>query len=110
MKLLFDCNLSHKLPARLADLYPGSTHPRIYGNETDGDEVIWLYAKENDFIIVTRDDDFHHLSSVYGSPPKLIWIRHSNSPTGDIEKMLRINYENISVFYNNPKLHCLFLW
>jgi predicted nuclease of predicted toxin-antitoxin system len=41
MKLLFDENLSPKLPSRLSDLFPNSLHDLslVYGNPP---KVIWL--------------------------------------------------------------------
>jgi len=35
-------------------------------------------AKVNDYIIVTRDSDFHELGTLYGAPPKVIWLKTGN--------------------------------
>ena len=51
MKLLVDQNLSRKLPAAVADLYPGSMHVRDLKMARAADTDIWDYAKENGFII-----------------------------------------------------------
>ena len=58
MKLLFDENISHKLVPALVDLYPGSTHPRDIGLKTSDDRLIWEYAKNNGFMIISKDADF----------------------------------------------------
>lgn len=92
MKLLFDQNLSPRLVNRLADLYPDSSHVYSIGLDTASDPVIWQYARDNEFIIVTRDADFSDMNVMRGFPPKVIWIRRSNCTTGEIALMLRSNY------------------
>ena len=74
MKLLFDENISHKLVRALADLYPDSTHPRDIGLKRSDDRLIWEHAKNNDFIIVSKDTDFYQRSLLFKYPPKVIWI------------------------------------
>jgi predicted nuclease of predicted toxin-antitoxin system len=44
MKLLFDQNLSPKLPVRLADLFPGSSHVEQLGMGQADDAVLWQFA------------------------------------------------------------------
>jgi len=46
MKLLLDQNLSRNLPARLAQVFPESTHVRMIRFDQASDEGIWNYAKE----------------------------------------------------------------
>lgn len=89
MKLLFDQNLSHKLPVRLADIYPGSAHVRLIGLERAADEVIWQYAKAEGYGIVKQDVDYAERSRLFGSPPKVIWLRCGNSTPQAIELLLR---------------------
>jgi predicted nuclease of predicted toxin-antitoxin system len=75
MKLLFDHNLSPRLANRLGDLYPNSNHLFNLKLDTVDDSVVWKYAREHEFIIVTKDSDFSELSVIKGFPPKVIWIR-----------------------------------
>ena len=79
MKLLFDQNLSHRLPRLLADLFPGSVHVRSLALDQASDDEIWEFAKAKDFCIVTQDSDFAERSRLYGAPPKVVWLRCSNS-------------------------------
>ena len=95
MKLLFDQNLSPRLIRRLDDLYPDSNHVYLIGLDTSPDPIIWQYARDNEYIIVTRDADFGDLNVVLGFPPKVIWIRRGNCTTDEIESILRINYEAV---------------
>ncbi len=95
VKLLFDQNLSPKLLNRLSDLYPKSDHLDLIGLGTAEDTSVWRYAKDNDFIVVTKDADFADLSVLRGFPPKVVWIRRGNCSTNDIEKILRDHNPNI---------------
>ena len=61
----------------------------------DPDPVIWEYARDNEFLIVTRDADFSDLNVLLGFPPKVIWIRRGNCTTNEIELMLRSNYDSV---------------
>lgn len=91
MKFLLDQNISYKLVKRLADVYPGSKHVRQVGLEEADDLTVWDYAKDNDFVIVSKDEDFHQRSFLAGSPPKVVWLRLGNCSTQDIEDALRHN-------------------
>jgi len=107
MKLLFDHNLSHRLVRRLADVFPGSTQTRLLGLNTAEDGVIWNHARQHGFMVVTLDADFYDLSILRGHPPKLIWLRCGNSRVGDIERLLRINLEQIEAFAADETSGCL---
>ena len=75
MRLLFDQNLSHRLPARLTDLFPESVHVRPADLDRASDDKIWTYAKTCGFCIVTQDADFAERSRLYGAPPKVVRLR-----------------------------------
>ena len=109
MKLFFDTNLSTKLVKRLEKVYPDSTHAEFENLDEESDLVIWNFCKENSFTIVTKDKDYFDLSSIYGSPPKVILIRSGNCPTETIEKLLLDNIENITLMHQADKILCLFL-
>ncbi len=104
MKLLFDENLSPKLPSLLADIFPNSLHVRDVGMKATIDSIVWDYAKVNDFIIVSKDTDMHDLSLVFGNPPKVIWLRLGNCSTVQIENTLRRNFDAIKLFYEDEEL------
>ena len=102
MKLLFDQNLSPRLVQRLTDLYPSSDH--VYNIELDqaSDRVLWNYAREQGFILVTQDADFNEMGELLGFPPKVIWIRRGNCSTGEIESILRQSHEAIARLDEDP--------
>ncbi len=109
MKLLFDENLSPKLPIRLNDIFPNSLHVRDVDMKSTIDPIVWDYAKSNDLMIVSKDSDMHDLSLVFGNPPKVIWLRHGNCSTLQVEQLLRRNFEPIRLFYQDEYLSLLSL-
>ena len=103
MKLLFDENLSHRLPQVLADLYPGSVHLRDCGLRGASDVRIWQYAQENGFAILSKDSDFAQRSSLLGSPPKVIWLRIGNCTTTRADFILRNAAPRIQAFLSSDE-------
>ena len=95
MKLLLDQNLSPRLVRRLADMYPNSSHVTEVGLDRSLDKEVWNYAREHDYLIVTKDVDFSEFSLLQGFPPKVIWIRRGNCSTQIIEIILRENFNSI---------------
>lgn len=107
MKLLFDHNLSPHLVGRLSDIYPNANHVSLVGLDQANDDLVWQYARNNDYIIVTQDSDFNELVVFRGVPPKLVWIRLGNRKTGEIEAILRQYYEGIKTLSEDPSLGTL---
>jgi predicted nuclease of predicted toxin-antitoxin system len=89
LKLLFDQNLSSRLPAQLADLFPESAHVRLLAMDRASDTEIWVYARRYGFVIVTQDSDFAERSKLLGAPPNVVWLRCGNSTPQEIEAALR---------------------
>jgi predicted nuclease of predicted toxin-antitoxin system len=95
MKLLLDENLSRRIIPYIEKHYPGSTQVTLIGLERALDYDVWKYARNNDFVIVTRDSDFYDLSSIKGAPPSVIWLKTKNSSNQEIAKLLIGNKEKI---------------
>jgi len=108
MKLLFDQNLSLRLPRLLADIYADSLHVREVGLRDADDAAIWNYAKQHGFTIISKDSDFQQRSLLYGSPPKFIWLRAGNCSVQTIEGLLRKHSVAIHTFeLDNTKSHLM---
>ena len=110
MKLLFDRNLSPRLVNRLADIYPASQHIFLIGLERVNDLTVWEYARQHEFILVTKDSDFNELSVLRKFPPKVIWIRRGNCSNRQIEEILRGDLEDIQIFGQEPNFGVLTLY
>ena len=106
MKLLFDQNLSFKLCRQLLDVFPGSNQVRLLGLGEADDREIWQYAKANDFVLVSQDADFADMATLYGPPPKVIWLRCGNQPTKAIEMRLRNHADAIAAFVQSDIAAC----
>ncbi len=98
MKLLLDENLSPRLPALLADLYPGSSQVDALGLRGAKDIVIWDYAKTNGYVLVFKDNDFRQRSFQYGAPPKVVWLNVGNAGTQPILRLPRESSDEIERF------------
>lgn len=109
MKLLLDQNLSPRLVARLADLFPASSHVSFLGLDHSDDVVVWDYARTHGYLLVTKDADFGELSTLRGFPPKVIWLRLGNCTTVQIESLLRLHFEAIKQLTESDKIGILSL-
>jgi len=104
MKLLFDENLSPKLATVLADIFPESVHVDRIGLGGGSDNEVWIYAKNNDYIVVSKDSDFYDKSILLGHPPKIIWIKRGNCSNRQIQLILRNKADEIRSFNDTPDL------
>lgn len=96
----------------LCDLFSGSLdsgHVKTHGLERDSDEVVWKFAQENAFAILTKDWDFHQMSLVRGFPPKVIFLKVGNCSTDSIISLIRLHLMNISAFLDDKTASLLIL-
>ena len=103
MRLLYDENLSPRLPARLAAAFPDSMHVSGAGLLGHSDTDLWQHARQHGFMLVSKDNDFRQMSFLHGAPPKVIWLHVGNAPTRDIETLLLARRDRIESFFNNPE-------
>lgn len=107
MKLLFDQNLSFRLAAALDDLFPGSSQVRLLSLDRADDGEIWRVAGEQGFALVSQDADFAELAALHGPPPKVVWLRCGNQPTGYVADLLREHASQLLAFNQADDLDCL---
>lgn len=106
MRLLFDQNISPRILKSLPDKFIGSTHVKNENLINSTDYQIWEFAKRNNYIIVTQDSDFNDLNSLYGFPPKIIWIRTGNLKTQAILDILIDYIIDIEKFIEGKDFGC----
>ena len=109
MRLLFDRNLSPKLPGRLNDLFPGSDHVLALGMDQADDRDIWEIARSEGFAIVTKDSDLNDVALLRGSPPKLVWLRIGNCTVRQSEQILRDHVDEIRALADDSECGILVL-
>jgi predicted nuclease of predicted toxin-antitoxin system len=103
LRLIADENISWRLKKVLLDwdvLPSNEIRPGIRLT----DLMIWQFARSNDYSILTFDEDFSELQNLHGFPPKIIWLRISNTPTIEIAALLTKLQEDIIKFLNNDEL------
>lgn len=110
MKLLFDHNISPSLVSRLADHFPGSEHVFNLQLHELTDLQMWSYAREHDFVLVSKDADFAEISIDQGFPPKLLWLRIGNCKTTEIEDLIRSHFNAITELAANSERGILSLF
>lgn len=103
MKLLLDENISARIVKYLLKQYPESTHIDYLQMQGCTDSDIWKLAKANDYIIVSKDNDFRQRSFLFGAPPKVIWLNVGNHGTQAIKDLILTEYTNITTFYKNKE-------
>lgn len=59
------------------------------------DAAIWSLARQDGYIIVTKDDDFVQMSAVHGGPPKVLHLRIGNSPTSAVVDLIQVHQDMI---------------
>ncbi|HEY4939890.1 MAG TPA: DUF5615 family PIN-like protein [Rhizomicrobium sp.] len=110
MKVLFDQNLSHRLCALLADVFPGAEQVRRAALDGATDGAIWAFAAREGFTIVTLDADFADIAALRGAPPKVIWLRCGNQPTAFVARLLPDRAALIVGFLEDSDAACLELY
>jgi predicted nuclease of predicted toxin-antitoxin system len=58
---------------------------------------------------MTADADFYELATAFGPPPKVIWLRGCNYPTGVAEPLIRGQAIRIAGFLEDPDQAVLIL-
>jgi predicted nuclease of predicted toxin-antitoxin system len=100
--LLFDQNLSRRLPALLAAEFPGSEQVLLAGLDQADDQAVWAYAAARGLAVASKDSDFRDRSARLGPPPKVLWLRVGNGPTRAVEALRRSRAADIRAFLADP--------
>ncbi len=109
LKLLIDENLAPSLAESWQSAFPGTVHVRGIGLGNTDDRIIWDHAKENDFMIITKDSDFEQRSFLSGAPQKVIWVRSGNRSTAFINLIVLQHVERIQAFGDEAEAALLVL-
>lgn len=77
------------------------------GLESASDAQVWQYAKDNGFVIVSRDSDFRERSLVHGHPPQVIWLKIPNRSKAVVLNLLIDERDAIEQALAQPGMACL---
>jgi predicted nuclease of predicted toxin-antitoxin system len=100
MKLLIDENISWRIIKKIENDFDAIHVSTLKIKQPTNDREIWKYAFENNFTIVSIDDDFEKLVTYYNSPPKLIALKINNLKTQEVANLLILNKIVIEEFIN----------
>ncbi|WP_425391160.1 DUF5615 family PIN-like protein [Ekhidna sp.] len=103
MRLMLDQNISYRPVKELSDVYPSIKHVKSLGLLNKEDQMIWNFAKDHDYTIVTFDADFFEFQLTKGFPPKLIWLRFGNSTRSELKKFFFQKRKIIEKFLNDEE-------
>jgi predicted nuclease of predicted toxin-antitoxin system len=96
MRLLLDANISWRIVPVLKQHFEDCFHVDTIGLPIPAKDVeIWEYAKKNDLIIVTNDEDFIDYINVRGFPPKIVLLKSGNQSRLFITNLLIQRKEDI---------------
>jgi predicted nuclease of predicted toxin-antitoxin system len=101
MKLLLDENLPRSLAKALEAQFPGTVHVAHVDLLKAADDVVWNYARENNFSIMSKDRDFADRSDVFGPPPKVVWIRIGNCSVQQLAAAIHASGPEIEEFLSD---------
>lgn len=79
----------------------------LLGLDHAADVVVWQHARDHGYTIATKDADFSELSTVFGAPAKVVWIRRGNCTTDSIETLLRQHVSQIAAMLDDSQLDIL---
>jgi len=104
ISLLLDANLSWRSVAILKNYYDNCVHVDNTALLCPAKDIeIWSYAQNQGMLIVTNDEDFLHLSTLKGFPPKVILLRMGNQSRKFVEQTQINLKEQIEIFLESSE-------
>ncbi len=88
MKFLVDANLLAGLAAWLQERDHEAMHVNGQPGLAFDDRGIFKFARQNGFIIFTKDEDFATLSALSDGPASVVWVRFGNATNVELRKWL----------------------
>jgi predicted nuclease of predicted toxin-antitoxin system len=99
MHIVLDANLSWRLVEKLKPFYEKVEHVENTNlKQPATDHEIWSYARQNEAIIITNDDDFSILSALKGFPPKVVLLKTGNQSNNYLLEILVKHQSDIEMF------------
>ena len=95
MKFLIDNQLPIALCAWLKEKSLEAVHVIEVGLDAASDESLWEYAEKHRTILISKDEDFFHLSVRSSALVQVVWIRIGNCRTSALLNALEIVWPDI---------------
>jgi predicted nuclease of predicted toxin-antitoxin system len=74
------------------------------------DRQIWEWAKTNEYIVITNDENFYRFAGVLGFPPKVVMLRTGNQSTQSHAALLLQHFVDIQTLADSPESGVLELY
>lgn len=92
MKIWFDAHISPGIAAWINERFTFQAQSlRSLGLRDADDLAIFLRAKAENVVFVTKDSDFLHLVESRGSPPKVILLRCGNTSNLKLKEIFAVH-------------------
>lgn len=89
MIIWIDAQLSPTIAAWITANYPvKAVAVRDLGLRSADDKKIFLTAKRENAVVMTKDTDFVHLLELFGPPPQVIWVTSGNTSNARLKEIL----------------------
>ena len=79
----------------------------MLGLEGANDSEIWQYAKDNGFVIVSRDSNFQERSLVAGHPPQVVCLKIPNHSKTVVLNILLDHHKEFEHALTEQNLACV---
>ena len=102
MKILVDAQLSPAIAAWINRTFDHIEAVSVRSVElvASEDVEIYNYAKQQGYVIMSKDDDFLELVESKGSPPQLIWVTCGNTSNTRMREVLAKVLEQVKELIN----------
>jgi predicted nuclease of predicted toxin-antitoxin system len=87
--------------------FPATAHIRSELNVNADDLSIWEFALKNDYVLLTKDNDFDERIQLMGCPPKAVHLVCGNKPTFYILNLILLRKEKIISFAETDNVNCI---
>jgi predicted nuclease of predicted toxin-antitoxin system len=103
VRVIADENISWRIKKLIPnwDILPSN---EINPGKRLNDSYIWDFARQNNYNILTFDEDFFEIQNIHSFPPKIIWLRTGNIPTRLIAERLKQLESDINSFLENKEM------
>ena len=109
MKFLIDQNLRPRLKRLFEGRFPGTQHVIHLHLDQTRDHVLWRYATEHGFALMTQDDDFHQRSMLNGAPPKVVYLSNAKGDAPGLAAFVDRNIGTLAAFMEDTEASLLIL-
>jgi len=79
VRFLIDAQLPSALARLLTEHGHQAEHVNDIGRGDAPDREMWQYALDRHAVIVTKDEDFAHMSALGDPAPTVVWVRVGNT-------------------------------